>query len=110
MYEAEAMSEDYAIKIVEDRDNKLIGRRELIVLIDHFGKGTIPRRELRRRIAQMLSVNEDLVYVRKIETEYGLMISKARVHIYESVERALEIEPEHIIRKNRGGEEGGSRT
>ncbi len=95
------------LEILESRDNKLIGRKELIVRIDHWPQGTPPRKELRERIAQMLKVNPEAVYVRKVKTEYGKCESLARIHVYESAQRALQIEPAHVVKKNKGAQDGG---
>lgn len=95
------------LEILESRDNKLIGRKELIVKVDHWPQGTPPRKELRELIAQMLKVDPEAVYVRKVRTEYGRCESLARIHVYESAQRALQIEPAHIVKKNRGVEGGG---
>lgn len=94
------------LKIISDRDNKLVERRELTVEIDHFGSGTPTRNEIREKIAEMLKVPVNLVIVRKLETEYGLNVSTALIHIYSSEERLRKIEPEHVIRKNFGEEKG----
>jgi len=104
------VAEGFKVEVLESRDNKLIGRKELIVKISHWPQGTPPRSVVREYIAKMLGVDPDVVYVRKIRTEYGMCESYARIHVYDTVERALQIEPEHIVRKNRGEEGGGSRT
>jgi len=89
-----------AFKIEEMRDNKLLGRKELKIRIDHFGKGTPTRAEVREKVAKMLNASIDQVYVRKIETEYGMNVSWATVHVYDDPKRALEIEPEYIIKRH----------
>ncbi|MCS7104196.1 MAG: hypothetical protein NZ954_01340 [Thermofilaceae archaeon] len=94
------------VEILESRTNKLIKRRELIVRITHFPQGTPSRKALREYIANTLKVDPDLVYVRKMLTKYGTCESLARVHVYDSLERALQIEPGHVVRRNRGVEKG----
>jgi len=89
-----------AFKIEGMRDNKLLGRKELKIRIDHFGKGTPTRAEVREKVAKMLNASIDQVYVRKIETEYGMNVSWATVHVYDDPKRALEIEPEYIIKRH----------
>lgn len=94
------------LKIIDDKENKLVGRRELIVEIDHFGGGTPARGEIRQKVAEMVKVPAKLVVVRRLETEYGLNVSTALIHIYSSEDRLRRIEPEHVIRKNFGEERG----
>ncbi len=93
------------IKLLEERDNKLVGRKEAVFLVDHFGSGTPRRADIRKSVAEALGVPVNFVVVRRILTEYGATRSKVYVHIYDSEERLRRVEPKHIIRKNFGGEE-----
>jgi len=100
------MSEE-AVKIVEERYNPLIGRKEVKLLIAHIGKSTPRRYELRQEVAKMYNVPLECVYVIKITTRYGQGLSIARVHIYDDPKRAEEIEEEHIKRRNMPPKKGG---
>jgi len=95
------------IKLLEERENRLVGRKEAVFLVDHFGEGTPRRLAVRERVAEALGVPVNFVVVRRIVTEYGATRSKALVHIYDSEARLREVEPEHVIRKNFGGGESG---
>jgi small subunit ribosomal protein S24e len=92
------------LDILESRVNKLIGRRELIVRVAHWPRGTPSRKELREQVAKMLGVDPETVYVRKVKTDYGACESLARVHVYDSAERALQVEPPYIIKRHKEGE------
>ena len=92
------------IQLVKDIYNPLIERRELIFEVSS-PKGTPKRLELRKLISQLLQVNENLVYIKKIEGTYGINKAKVRVNVYKTVERALKFEPKHIIERNKPKEE-----
>ncbi len=98
-------SEDFELRIVESKENKLIGRTELMVEIRHMGKGTPPRHIVRRKIAELLKKPLEVVYVRRLITEYGLGRTLGEVHVYKDPERAKQIEPEYIIIRNLDPEE-----
>ena len=89
-------------EILEDKDNKLIGRREIVMILHHEGKSTPMRITLRMKVAEVFGVDVKRVYVRNIQTEYGIGRSRVRIHIYNNVERALQFEPKHIIERNGG--------
>ncbi len=89
-------------EIVMDRDNPLIGRREILLKLHHQGKPTPMRITLRMKLAEKFGADVKRVYIRSIQTEYGIGRSTVRVHIYRSVERALQFEPKHIIERNGG--------
>ncbi|RLG77464.1 MAG: 30S ribosomal protein S24e [Thermoprotei archaeon] len=91
--------------VVRERYNKLVGRRELEVVIDHMFKGTPKRSEMREALAKLYGVSTDLVIVKRILSEYGWGKSRARVHIYDNIERLKAFEPKHILRRH--GLEGG---
>jgi len=94
------LSEEYELKIIEDVQNKVVGRREIKAVIFHIGKGTPSRIEIRRKISEILKVPMENVYVRIIKTEYGTGRSVARIHVYNDPQRAVAIEPEYIIKRN----------
>lgn len=95
-------NEAFTFEVLSDRVNPLIGRRELEARIVHHGRSTPSIADVRRAVANALNVSESLVYVRRIITETGWGISKARIHVYSDVRTAHEFEPEHVRKKNEG--------
>ena len=89
-------------EVESERYNPLIKRREVILIIHHILKPTPSRLNVRLKVAEAYGVDVKRVYVRSIETEYGIGRSKARIHIYDTVERALYFEPKHIVERNGG--------
>ncbi|RLF05829.1 MAG: 30S ribosomal protein S24e [Thermoprotei archaeon] len=100
-----SVAENEAIRVIEVKENPLLRRKEVKLRVDHFGKGTPRRNEIREYVAKLYNVPVDVVFVVKIKTEYGMNISTVTVHVYESRERALEIESEYIIIRNEGKKE-----
>lgn len=78
--------------------NPLVGRREVTFVADEAS--TPGRLEVRRELAVMLKVDLDRVLVRRLETETGTHRTVGLAHIYDEAAKALEVEPEHIIRRN----------
>ena len=89
-------------EVVSDWYNPLIKRREIVMTLHHELKPTPMRILLRQALAEKLGVDVKRVYVREIRTEYGIGRSRVRVHVYDTVERALQFEPKHIIERNGG--------
>ncbi len=89
-------------EIVRDVENPLIGRREVVMVINHQGRSTPMRITLRMTLAEKFGVDVKRLYIRNIHTEYGIGRSTVRVHIYRDVERALQFEPKHVIERNGG--------
>lgn len=88
------------LKLEQIRENKLLGRREVVALIIHQGASTPTRQQIREAVAAQLGVEPNMVYVRKIATEFGLGASRAEVHVYSSEDAAKAVEPLYIIARN----------
>jgi len=93
------------LRVISTRDNPLIGRREVAFEVE--APSTPSRREIREGVAEALGVDVEQVWVRRIVTKTGTHITIGEAHVYEDPEKALEFEPEHIIRRNRPPKEEG---
>lgn len=89
------------IKIISEKSNPLLERREIQFLIGHNQTGsTPPRLEIKKAIADTLKIDGNLVFVKKIETKTGTQTAVGFANVYNSLEKAKLIEPEHIIKRN----------
>jgi small subunit ribosomal protein S24e len=89
------------INITTQQYNPLLKRKEIFFEIRHEDiKGTPSRIEVRKALAENLKANVDLVYVRKMQTRTGTMQAKGEANIYDTIEQAKLVEPQHIIERN----------
>lgn len=95
------LGDGITFEITEERQNFLIGRKELEGFIYHGGKGTPAIPSLREKISKKLNIDLKNVYIRSLRTEYGISRSRILLHIYNSAKTALEYEPEYIIERNK---------
>ena len=95
------MVSDVKIEIIEQKRNELLKRFEVKFRIDHEKEGTPTRMQVRRSLASILDVNEERIYIKKIETKTGMTTSIGRANVYDSVSQAEYIEPKHIILRNK---------
>ena len=98
------------LKIINQKRNELLKRLEVKFQVIHEKSGTPTRIQVRRSLANSLDVDEERVYIKKIETKTGTNISICEANIYDSVSEAESIEPEHIILRNRPKEKEESET
>jgi len=96
------------LNIIDQRRNELLKRLEVKFQINHEKNGTPTRLQVRRGLASMLDVDEEKVYIKKIETKTGTTVSLGEANIYDSISQAEFIEPEHIILRNRPKKESES--
>jgi ribosomal protein S24E len=86
------------IEIKRTSSNPLIGRREISFEII---EGSTPSRsEVRRELAVQLRSDLETIYVRNLDTKTGTNVTVGLAHVYDDLGRALEVEPEHIVKRN----------
>jgi small subunit ribosomal protein S24e len=88
------------IEVIEEKENPLLERKELIVKISHSGAMTPRRGDIRNKIIAKLSADEDKFILGPLNQHYGTTEAVAKVKIYKSKERALQIESPNVIKKN----------
>jgi len=93
------------MRLTSTRENPLLGRKELLVEVWHMGLSTPNRAEVRKALSSMLGVDEELVVIRRIITDYGLGRSEVEVHVYNDKDSANAVEPLYIKLRNMPKEE-----
>ncbi|WP_338600890.1 30S ribosomal protein S24e [Sulfolobus tengchongensis] len=103
---------DKAEGVVErDVQNNVIGRREITLKVYHMGSGTPSRKDIIKAIVQTFGVQDNVVVVKKVSTNYGAGISNVKLHIYNSRDILEKIEPKYLLDRDAGTKEkkGGSK-
>lgn len=89
------------VKIASQGYNPLLKRKEVAFEVEHEETGGTPSRfEVRKRLASLLNEDVELVYVKKLETKTGTMIAVGEANVYDAIEQAQLVEPQHIIARN----------
>ena len=91
---------NYNLKVLSEKYNPLIKRKEIYLLVEHTGKGTPSKKEVRESISKLYNKDLNTVYILKISTVFGSNTSKALVHIYDDPKRGERIEPKYILIRN----------
>jgi small subunit ribosomal protein S24e len=89
------------VKITQEQYNSLLKRKEITFEIDHSqDKGTPARLEIRQRLADILKIKPEVVYVKRMVTKAGTMRATGSANAYDSVEQAKLIELKYVIARN----------
>ena len=88
------------IKIISQKENPLLKRKEVQFDVEHNTGSTPPRLEVRRAVATALKANVDLVFIKKFITKTGTHTAAGTANLYETVDQAKLIEPEYIVKRN----------
>ncbi len=88
------------IEITEEKKNPLIERTELTFRIDHFGKGTPNRLDVKKKISALQGSDEKLTIIKKLDTRFGASHSIGKAYIYNDAKELQYFEPFHIQVRN----------
>ena len=87
------------IKILKDKKNALLNRRELDFIVKYEGS-TPSRNDIRNKLAAMLNAPLELLVIQRIKTEYGMQEGKGYAKLYEDATRMKEVELEYVLKRN----------
>jgi small subunit ribosomal protein S24e len=87
------------IQVIVDKNNPLLNRREIVFKVLH-DEATPSRKSVVDRLAATMNSKEGLVIVDSLKTDFGKRETIGYAKIYETAERAKEIERSHIMERN----------
>lgn len=87
------------IEIISKKENPLLKRTELTFNIDADG-ATPTRSDVKNKLVALLNSSHELLILDSIDTRYGSTECTGYAKVYETAERAKQIEFEHVITKN----------
>ena len=87
------------IQVIEAKNNAVLNRREVVFKVIH-DESTPSRKSVVERLAATQNSKVGLVYVDSLKTEFGKRETIGYAKIYETAERAKEIERAHIVERN----------
>ena len=89
------------IKIVSEKENPLLKRREIHFQVKHNQTGSTPQRlEVKKAVASALKAKRDLVFVKELETKTGTRIASGLANVYDSMDQARLVELEYVIKRS----------
>jgi small subunit ribosomal protein S24e len=88
------------IEILNERENKPLGRKEIDFQINHAGASTPSREDIRAKIVAQFNADSASVAISTLDTTYGIGLTKGAAHIYETPEQMKRIELDHMVKRN----------
>lgn len=70
------------IKILQEKDNKLLKRKELLLEINHENRATPSREELTNELVKIFNTTKEKIVIDYILSKRGEQKAKAKVKIY----------------------------
>ena len=97
------------IRVLEEKANPLMKRREFSFEVSHASAATPRREEVRGEFAKVVKAPKDRVIIERMRARYGTATTRGQAVVYESVDAAKAIVREHILVRN-GLKEKASKT
>ncbi|KAG7453751.1 40S ribosomal protein S24 isoform X2 [Solea senegalensis] len=80
--------------------NRLLQRKQMVVDVLHPGKATVPKTEIREKLAKMYKTTPDVVFVFGFSTQFGGGKTTGFAMVYDSLDYAKKNEPKHRLARH----------
>merc|ERR1712121_135295 len=77
--------------------NRLLARRQMVVDVLHPGRATVPKTEVREKLATMYKSTPDVIFCFGFRTQFGGGKTTGFALIYDSLDFAKKFEPKHRL-------------
>lgn len=88
------------LKITQQKENALFGRKDVRFSIAHAGETTPSRTQVRQLVASELGTKTENVVIDSMESEYGRGATAGSARAYKSAEAARATERTHLLKRN----------
>ena len=87
------------IKIVDKKDNALLSRTEIQADIEHFKEPTPTRAKVREKLAAMLSIDVNLIVIKKLDQTFG-SLTKCFAVVYNTKDDLEKTEQKYLVKRD----------
>jgi ribosomal protein S24E len=88
------------IRVLEEKANPLMHRREFSFEVSHPTASTPKRDEVRGEFAKVVKAPKDRVIIERMNARYGTATTRGQAMVYDSGDAAKAIVREHILVRN----------
>ena len=88
------------LKITQNKENQLMGRKDIAFQLGHAGETTPSRTQVRQLLAAEVGTKTENVVIESMQTEYGLGRTSGVARAYKSPEEARKTERVHFLKRN----------
>jgi len=79
--------------------NRLLARRQMVVDVLHPGRASLPKTEIREKLAKLYKTTADVVFVFGFKTAFGGGRSSGFALIYDTLDFAKKFEPKYRLQR-----------
>ncbi|XP_073427330.1 small ribosomal subunit protein eS24 isoform X2 [Dendrobates tinctorius] len=94
------MNDSVTIRTRKFMTNRLLQRKQMVIDVLHPGKATVPKTEIREKLAKMYKTTPDVIFVFGFRTHFGGGKTTGFGMIYDSLDYAKKNEPKHRLARH----------
>ncbi|XP_014010600.1 small ribosomal subunit protein eS24 isoform X1 [Salmo salar] len=94
------MNDTVTVRTRKFMTNRLLQRKQMVVDVLHPGKATVPKTEIREKLAKMYKTTPDVVFVFGFRTQFGGGKTTGFAMVYDSLDYAKKNEPKHRLARH----------
>ncbi|XP_048061159.1 40S ribosomal protein S24 isoform X2 [Megalobrama amblycephala] len=94
------MNDTVTVRTRKFMTNRLLQRKQMVVDVLHPGKATVPKTEIREKLAKMYKTTPDVVFVFGFKTQFGGGKTTGFGMIYDSLDYAKKNEPKYRLQRH----------
>merc|ERR1711972_381260 len=87
------MNDTVTLRTRKFMTNRLLQRKQMVVDVLHPGKATVPKTEIREKLAKMYKTTPDVVFVFGFRTQFGGGKTTGFAMVYDSLDYAKKMSP-----------------
>nr|AIU94821.1 60S ribosomal protein [Phragmatopoma lapidosa] len=80
--------------------NRLLNRKQMIVDVLHPGRATVPKTEVRQKLASMYKTTADTIFAFGFRTQFGGGKTTGFALIYDTLDYAKKFEPKYRLQRH----------
>merc|ERR1712066_25876 len=80
--------------------NRLLCRKQMVVDVLHPGRATLPKTEIREKLAKAYKVTADVIFCFGFRTHFGGGKTTGFALIYDALDKAKHFEPKHRLARH----------
>jgi len=88
------------LKITQNKENQLMGRKDIAFQLGHAGETTPSRTQVRQLVAAEVGTKTENVVIESMQTEYGLGRTHGVARAYKTPDEARKTERAHFLKRN----------
>ena len=94
------MAETATVRTRKFLSNRLLCRKQMVVDVLHPGRATVPKTEVRERLAKLYKTTPDVVYAFGFHTQFGGGKTTGFALVYDTLDYAKKFEPKYRLARH----------